>query len=221
MWTSELSCWNSLGIIKKRGSKQSRADLSLYRVERTTNNENESYHACLRRIFLAKPGIWCWVKKMNAEMKVDTLNMERLDNGLPLSRPQKRKTVFNQNRRRQSWDKLDRGLYTSIEFVFAAAYTLPDCEDDGEEPDVEEEHDGDGHDGDMQVDPLDVAQPQQDNGGRRCIICFEMRTPPHHILTPCGHGHCCSLCQLTLIAQEDPCPECRQVITGRMQAFLD
>jgi hypothetical protein len=115
---------------------------------------------------------------MNAQMKVDTLNMERLDNGLPLSRPQKRKTVFNQNRRRQSWDKFDRGLYTSIEFVFAAAYTLPDCEDDGEEPDVEEEHDGDGHDGDMQVDPLDVAQPQQDNGGRRCIICFEMRTPP-------------------------------------------
>jgi hypothetical protein len=109
--------------------KVSNADLSVYRLERCTNNENESYHASLQRIFLTKPAIWCYVKKMNKQTKVDSLNMEQVENGWPVTRPQKRKTVQNLKQRRLAWDKLDAGTYTPLEFDFAASHLMQESID--------------------------------------------------------------------------------------------
>jgi hypothetical protein len=141
----------------------SRVDLSVYRLERSTNNENESHNSTLWRMFKTKPGLWCWVKKMNAYSLVGALNFERQLNGLPLSRPQKRATRQNLQRRRDAWNKLSANQITPLEFVFLVSHTMHEgIEVPAEELEGEADEQEDVPEAQELVDPLQNAPPQPD-----------------------------------------------------------
>jgi hypothetical protein len=196
-------------------TQNSADDISIYRLSRGTNNEQEGYHSVLQNIFKVKPGIFVFLLKLNRDYEDVAKDMERAEKGLRLGRCRKQKDVRNARRRLELWLELDSGRRTPLSFLHAISCTMSEqieCDRDEEEDALISDDEPD------QVDAQDNA-PQ--GPGRECVVCTEAREAPFFIFLPCGHGRCCVRCMDRIAARGDHCPECRSPITGRNRAIIE
>ena len=99
-------------------------ELSIYKSNQTTNNGAEIYHAKLKaEIVASHPRIWYFIQILN-DISTDTdLDVERLRNGIEISRPRKKKNIDNDMIRSQCKHKLE-GVYTPEQYLFAFGSTV-------------------------------------------------------------------------------------------------
>jgi hypothetical protein len=199
-------------------TQYSAEEISVYRLPRATNNEQEAYHWQLKSIFLAKPNTWIFIKRLNNNYRDASKDMVRAEQGLRLGRPRKLKDVRNQKRRLELFDELDCGRRTPLPFLYAISFTL---HEEIESVQVEEEDDS-LSEGEDNIDPLLPDNGPADGQGNalECVVCTGERIAPHHIFVPCGHGRSCRGCMDIIMQRRDHCPECRSPIQGLVHAII-
>jgi hypothetical protein len=101
--------------------------ISVYRLARATNNEQESYHGQLKCFFLAKPGLWNFVKKLNLSYQDVAKDLLRAENGMRLVRSLKLKDTCNQKRLLELYDELDSHKRKPLSFIYAISFTIDEA----------------------------------------------------------------------------------------------
>jgi hypothetical protein len=191
-------------------------DISIYRLSRGTNNEQEGYHAVLRNIFKVKPSLFVFLLKLNRDMEDVAQDIIRAENGLRLGRSRKQKDIRNARRHLELWLELDSGRRTPLSFLHAISHTMTEQIECDRDYDDDLVSDDEPDQGDAQ-DNAPAPQPP----GRECVVCTEPREAPFFIFLPCGHGRCCVRCMDRIAERGDFCPECRTPITGRNRAIIE
>ncbi len=184
--------------------------LSVFQLSRGTNNDCESFHSRLKsKIKTHRPNIWSFLGHLNNFMEDVQLDIERMNNGLQISRRRARSSVKNVERRDQLKQKLSNDQITAMTYLAAIAHTFDNCafvssqanpsDEESEESDQEEQ------------DHLDHA------ARNRCPVCLQGREETY-VLVPCFHAFCQS-CS-SRFPSGTPCPVCRTINTGRQQIYL-
>ena len=193
-------------------------DLSIFELERGTNNGAESYHSKLKaRIKCSHPRIWNFMIILN-EVIIDTDNeFARFHHGIELTRSRKKKDVLNDKRRALCKEKLISGIYTPLQFVQSMANSLENFtnEPDNILTDVSDA---------SLSDVCEVCELNNNTDtshtNNACVVCLQIRTNTW-IFLPCRHANCCGPCNEMLEQQELPCPTCRATIENRFQIYLN
>ena len=149
--------------------------------------------------------MWSFVGHINHLITDTEKDLERLDQGLNVSRSRKKAYEANLERRNTSKEKYANGEYNHMQFISAVAHTMdthllhlettPTCDgvdlDDADEAVVDQEN--------------KVSQQQNHNLWAVCLaprertICFR----------PCNHAHVCASCSNIMESMGSPCPICR------------
>ena len=99
--------------------------LSVFGCKYRTNNSAESSNAHWNaRVGVKHPNFWHLLNSIFDEFEDTSLQMSRLDNNVKITRRQKMKNVLNTQRLRAAEDKLQRGIYSPMEFLRAASYSF-------------------------------------------------------------------------------------------------
>ena len=99
--------------------------LSVFGCNYRTNNSAESSNAAWNaRVGVKHPNFWHLLNSIYDEFEDTSLQMSRLDNNVKITRRQKIKNVLNTQRLRAAEDKLQRGIYTPMEFLRTASYSF-------------------------------------------------------------------------------------------------
>ena len=139
---------------KKRWLTQIRPEeLSIFDSDFSTNNGAESYHSRLKaRIKTNHPRIWNFMHILNAIIMDTDNELGRLSLGKETTRPRKRTSVANDDRRSAYKLKLATGSYTPWEYLNAISQTIgtispleTELSDSSDESEVEVESGRDNH----------------------------------------------------------------------------
>ena len=139
---------------KKRWLTQIRPEeLSIFDSDFSTNNGAESYHSRLKaRIKTNYPRIWNFMHILNAIIMDTDNELGRLSLGKETTRPRKRTSVANDDRRSAYKLKLATGSYTPWEYLNAISQTIgtispleTELSDSSDESEVEVESGRDNH----------------------------------------------------------------------------
>ena len=177
-------------------------ELSIYKSSQTTNNGAEIYHAKLKAEFVfSHPQIWYFIQILNDIITDTDLDVERLRNGIEISRPRKKKNIANDMLRRQCKRKLEEGVYTPEQYLFALGSTV---ELDTSSQQVDDTSSGSDEDN------------EQVNNQLLCCVCLQVRASTI-LFYPCRHARCCQDCSEQV---GNLCPICRSTITDRIPIFI-
>ena len=101
------------------------SQLSVFTSKLTTNNGAESYHAKISNIFQCNhPNIWIFCETLN-NIIIDTdAEIGRLNNGLDISRRQKKDQIRKDELREICKENLANGTYTPMDFITALHTTI-------------------------------------------------------------------------------------------------
>ncbi len=194
--------------LTKMGPKK----ISVFAVERGTNDAAESFHGRLKaRIQSHKPNFWSFLQHLNECIADSENDIERAEGGLQISRRRTAKVEKNFRRRAECKEKLSNNIYTPLQYLAAVSYTTDPSLLNTENLDRLE----------METDVQEEEQEEEggDTGDtERCVICLGPRNNVK-ILLPCGHGGC-GACIDRLVSERSTCHVCRAAITGSVQAFL-
>ncbi len=183
--------------------------LSVFDLPRGTNNDLESFHAQLKaRIKTHRPNPWSFLGHLNNLMSDVSLDIERLQNGLNISRKASPSSLESVRARLECKQKLTNGTYTPMKYLSAISYTFDSALFQKLEPDESAEESSDE----------DSSTTEQGGEERRCPICRDVCNSPY-ILIPCGHFFC-NNCSQALMDRRDSCAVCRGVINSRVRAFV-
>ncbi len=190
--------------------------LSVFDFARGTNNDSESYHSRIKStVRQHKPNIYYFLNHINNIISDTNKDIERVDNGLQITRKQKKKSAANIERRKACKEKFINGTYTVAEYLNAIVYTFDTCVSEFRIPFEDED------------DDVGQAQENEEEGGEsqdQCGICVEEIQRKVAVI-PCGHTAYCENCIAILRAaatEEEPptCPSCRAVIQGTLAIHL-
>ena len=138
---------------------------------------------------------------------MDTDNeLGRLSLGKEITRPRKRTTVGNHDRRSAYKLKLATGSYTPWEHLNAISHTIgtispleTELSDSSDESEV------------------DVESGRDNNN---CVVCLTSRETTW-VFIPCRHALCCSECSKKIQELGKPCPVCRSPIDSSFQITIN
>ena len=193
------------------------ARLSVHQFIHGTNNFAESLHARIKAIIRShRPPIWSFCAHITNIISDCEREVERLDNGLNLTRQRKKAYMLNMQRRAECKEKFLAGTYNAQQYLTAIAHTMDSnlllletsvtagiglgTNDDEA---VEEGH----------QTPPPAPAPLQ------CMVCLGPRERTI-ILRPCNHAMLCPPCSERLTGENARCPYCRTVVQERFEVFL-
>ena len=183
--------------------KTSANELSIYKSSQTTNNGAEIYHAKLKaEIVVSHPRIWYFIQILNDIITDTDLDVEHLRNGIEISRPRKKKNIANDMLRSQCKRKLEEGVYTTEQYLFALGSKV---ELDTSSQQVDDTSSGSDEDN------------EQVNNQLLCCVCLQVRASTI-LFYPCRHARCCQDCSEQVA---NLCPICRSTITDRIPIFIE
>ena len=195
--------------------------LSVFKKPFTTNNGSESFHAQFKKHFISpQPNIWAFTSQLGKILEANGLDYERLENGLQITRAQKKKVAKNLARRQRAQDKLEQNKITPLQYLYQVSHTLDSLvvrqtENDGG---ISDEDDGVELEEEAQEN-MDIQAVETSVPGSECDVCTERYTETW-VFIPCGHGSLCPDCSSLFSGDQRPCPHCRQPITSRLRVFL-
>ncbi len=171
--------------------------LSVFDLPRGTNNDLESFHAQLKaRIKTHQPNPWSFLGHLNNLISDVSLDIERLENGLNISRKASPSSLQAIQARAECKQKLTNGTYTPMKYLSVISYTFDSALFQKLKPGESEEESSE-----------EEASPDNNTqDARRCPICRDACNTTY-ILVPCGHFFC-DTCSQTLINREDTCAVC-------------
>ena len=181
--------------------------ISVFGLRTRTNNWSESYHSMLKkRIKTNRPSFWNFVIKLYEVQEDFDADIDRVDLGLKIRRNRRAKDLRNEAVRVEAEDKLERGLYTPMEFLARVSHTNDTLVNRllGANHEIDPLLENDFEPSD---DENDVQGEAEDEN--TCNICTE---PIRERCTfvPCGHTQFCHRCALQWHAANPTCPFCRQ-----------
>ncbi len=186
--------------------------LSVHQFPHSTNNFAESFHSRIKAIMRShRPAIWAFCAYLTNIITDSEKDLERLDNGLNITRPRKPAYIQNMARRADHKEKFLAGNFTAMEYVTALSHTMDSnllLLETGVTAGI----------GLGTEDEEDVAEPQG-NPGLVCIVCLAPRERTI-MLRPCNHAMLCAPCNDQLAAQNSSCPYCRGNVTERVEVYL-
>ena len=92
--------------------------LSVFGSERRTNNDLESFNSWFGRLVkVHKPGLPVWLEHVNVVLEDTTSEMDRLDQGLAIRRPKRKKNLANTKALRKLESRLVAGELTEVPFL--------------------------------------------------------------------------------------------------------
>ncbi len=186
--------------------------LSVFSFSRATNNDSENFHGRLKTIVKTHhPNFWVFLYHIQ-NIFTDALNdMQRLENGLAITRKSRTKFVRNSQRRAVLKEKLTNQLITPIQYVSAISFTFDPASI------VSENLDRLGLETDQTEEEEEI--PQEVANHNSCVICLGARVGTK-VFVPCGHGGCAA-CVDQLLQMENPsCAVCRAPVVQAIQIFL-
>ena len=200
--------------------------LSVFRNEKRTTNDLESFHANLKRKFKShNPNFWDFIKKLNDVILSSEKDMERINNHLPIRRnsikPLTLQRKFNEEILR---NRLLIGEITPLNYLksISTDYQLEfqtldysTFRVDTNESEVETEGQS-GEETNSQFICTDAAEA----GPRSCRVCLV--TKADTIIFPCRHAQICYSCAENLVTTNGckQCPICRGTIQQYFHIFL-
>ena len=131
----------------------------------------------------------------------------RLQLGLEISRPRKKKNVQNFERRRIIRQKLSDGEYNPWEYLKAISHTIGR---------INTNANGLSDDSEYSDDEV-TSTPGEEN---KCVVCLESRNATC-IFLPCRHANCCPGCSQRIKDLGQSCPTCRSNIQDMFQIFTN
>ena len=179
-------------------------ELSIFNAIQTTNNGAEIHHAKLKsEVVVKQPRIWHFVQVLNniiADTDID-LDLERLRNGIEISRPTRKKSIQYAKLRRECKQKLEYGEYTPLQYLFAL--------EDSNEPDINLPQ--------QSEEILSETEESDDEETNQAVCCVCLQPRVSRILFyPCRHAKCCQCCSDQI---GNSCPICLSIITDRIQIY--
>lgn len=186
-----------------------------------SNNGVESFHSALRRrIQVAHPNLFTFIKHLQA-VSIDTVSdTTRLRNGRQIRRPKKKTYQSNDKHIRQCTERYAAGTLTRFEFLCAVGHVaerLPEAQLDDVDGSDEDHSDEDEED---EVDAPSPPAPrlQAPTTPATCEVCMIM--PRDDVaLIPCGHRRFCRSCIDELVRLNLHCPLCRATIAQVIQLY--
>ena len=153
-------------------------ELSVYNLDISTNNAAESYHSKLKSLVpTCHPRIWTLMATLNQIIQDTDSDIGRLQLGLEISKPRKKKNVQNFERRRIIRQKLSDGVYNPWEYLKAISHTIGRINTNANVIS------SDSEDSDDEV----TSTHGEEN---KCVVCLESRNDTS-IFLPCRHANCC------------------------------
>lgn len=204
--------------------------------ELRSNSSVESWNGRLNKIIkVAHPNFWEFVVKITGILEDTATEMERLNNGLRITRKRGSKYTLVRSRLAKAEAKLVAGEITPMTFIRQGLYsfiTLADrlaegveqSHEDDQEEEIEEEEDEEVAEQQAEQDPeapAAVIAAEAVTNAMACRVCTLV--PYNTMITPCMHLACCSECASTIEASHPPrnvCPVCRGPIGGLQRVFL-
>ena len=160
-------------------------ELSIHEINIATNSGAESYHSKLKSIIrTSHPRIWTFFESLNEVIKDTDNDIECLHMGREISRPRKKKYIYNDERRSVCKQKLSCGDYNPMEFLDAISHTI------GNIKSQEIDFTSDSEYSDEEFTESTVESNQ-------CVICLAHRTATW-VFMPCRHATCCTECSQTI-----------------------
>ncbi len=164
---------------------------SVFSYTRGTNNDSESHNSRLKAtIRQHKPNIYCFLVNLNNLIMDTNIDMERIDNGLQVTRKIKDKFRRNMARREEAKAKLSNGTYSVQQYLSIIYHTFDTSVAEFRIPDDDDKTD----------DPAGQQEQDPTKEGNPCGICVRELQRRVAIL-PCGHSHYCETCITVLHAQ--------------------
>jgi hypothetical protein len=223
-------------------------ELAVQDYESATNNGAESFHSKLKFLIkVSHPNIWRFMQVLNNVIKDSRNDIDRLNNGLDISRPRKKQTVRILQRRNLCRQRLANGMYTPLQFLFSVSHTvfiprrlrvprarleaeeenLLEFEEENPLGDEEELGDEEYHNYDYLDNPLDIIPDVAADGDNyrpfndltECSICYEVR-PDTYAFVPCGHIACGSCTLIIERGNNRRCHYCNLPFERRFRVHL-
>ena len=191
--------------------------LSIHDFVYSTNNFCESFHSRHKAtIRVHHPAIWAFPGHLNHLIHDTMKDLERVDQGLELSRPRKKSYQTSMEKRAKAKQKFIDGTYTTMQYLAAVSHAMDTNLFLLEQVNG---HLGLGTSDDEQDDgPFNQQQPAPQHAGPTCAVCLgpRLRTV---VFQPCHHADFCADCSAILEERGDPCPLCRQAVQSRFEIF--
>ena len=201
--------------------------LSVFRNEKRTTNDLESFHANLKRKFKShNPNFWDFIKKLNDVILSSEKDMERINNHLPIRRnsikPLTLQRKFNEEilqNRLLIGEITPLNYLKSISTDYQLEFQTLDYSTfrvDTNESEIETEGQS-GEETNSQFICTDAAKA----GPRSCRVCLV--TKADTIIFPCRHAQICYSCAENLVTTNGckQCPICRGTFNNTSIYFYD
>lgn len=180
-------------------------ELSVYSLNIATNNAAESYHSKIKSLVrTCHPRIWTFIATLNYIIQ-DTDDIGRLQRGLEISRPRKKRDLQNFELRRIIKRKLSDGEFNPWQYLKAISHTIGMVNTDINIPSSESE------------DSDEEDTPVEEN---KCVVCPESRNSTW-IFLPCRHANCCPDCSQRIQVLGQSCLTCRANIDEMFPIFTN
>ena len=178
-------------------------ELYIFNCQHKTNNGAENYHGRLRSdIVVSHPRIWLYIKILNNTIQDTDLDIERLCNGIEITRNRKLRDIQNDSFRLNCKQKLESGEYSPIVYLYSIANSI--------------HIDTNSLNGELQNDSSSQFEEdnEEHNQNAICCVCLLPRKSTV-VFLPCRHAKCCEECSTHL----EKCPICRCTIEDRFNRF--
>ena len=213
---------------------------SVFRFKHATNNYCEGFHSRLKSLIRSHhPALWAYLGHLQNVISDTQVELRRIDEGLPLTRPRKKRFQLTAQRRVLYKQRLASGQYTPVTYLNAMSHTMDSSvsamergrgtqnEDRiGLEVDVEEAAEEEVHEDQAQREQQEEEATEEERSeqapaaatsSRRCIICLGERTRTVLYL-PCRHAQVCHRCDQYL-RPGTPCPCCRAHVDSKIEIY--
>ena len=205
--------------IKRRWIRKVRpAKLSVFEVQRRTNNDLESFHRWLRRCIPAagaKCNVWTFVDRLNALMEEVDTDFERLSNGLKVRRPKSKVRREAEAKLQELKQALAEGRISAIEFLEQAKskVRLPQASPEEASSALEGREESSSSGGE-DTDDSDDEEKENAGSAQKCLTCSSR--PVGAILIPCGHAKLCKDCA----EKASACPFCQEPVAQSLEIIF-
>ena len=179
--------------------------LSVYNLNIATNNAAESYHSKIKSIIRTFHPEYGRLLLHLLFIIIIIINVGRLQRGLEISRPRKKRDLQNFERRRIIKQKLSDGEFNPWQYLKAISHTIGRVNTDINIPSSESE---DSDEEDTLVEE------------NKCVVCVESRNSTW-IFLPCRHANCCPDCSQRIHVLGQSCPTCRANIDEMFPIFTN
>ena len=186
--------------------------LSVFQVERRTNNHLESYHRWLKGHIppvSAKLNLWVFVSRLNDFISSMDLDFERLAGGLKVHRPMPRSRMAAEEQLKELKKSLLEGEISPLCYLVTAKATIG-----GKEQALAEQGGAESGEEDYESAEENDGDADKENTPPVCMIC--LAEPVKIILLPCAHAKFCIGCGSGL----GVCPLCSAAVVQTIEVIL-